>query len=181
MAEPGGLPSMGSHRVRHDWSDLAAAAAAAANLMSEPSLLITMPFWFWWFKVYPNNLYRKERNNQNICECLYTHTHGHTFNKHIILLFQILRDLTASSSEQSSPTILSIWSRKSCQDRNNNNNNSKADLEGKGLIRREMKNDDSFSLLIPRNGLMVVSGGSLLVNKKLIEKGETKRVWGGEE
>ena len=27
----GGLPSMGSHRVGHDWSD-AAAAAAAANL-----------------------------------------------------------------------------------------------------------------------------------------------------
>jgi len=26
--EPGGLLSMGSHRVRHDWSDLAAAAAA---------------------------------------------------------------------------------------------------------------------------------------------------------
>ena len=23
--EPGGLPSLGSHRVRHDWSDLAAA------------------------------------------------------------------------------------------------------------------------------------------------------------
>ena len=28
MAEPDGLPSMGSHRVRHDWSDLAAAAEA---------------------------------------------------------------------------------------------------------------------------------------------------------
>ena len=25
--EPDGLPSMGSHRVVHDWSDLAAAAA----------------------------------------------------------------------------------------------------------------------------------------------------------
>ena len=25
--EPGGLPSMGSHRVRHNWSDLVAAAA----------------------------------------------------------------------------------------------------------------------------------------------------------
>ena len=25
--EPGGLPSMGSHRVRHDWSNLAAAAS----------------------------------------------------------------------------------------------------------------------------------------------------------
>ena len=28
--EPGGLPSMGSHRIGHNWSDLAAAAAAAA-------------------------------------------------------------------------------------------------------------------------------------------------------
>ena len=27
--EPGGLPSMGSHRVGHDWSDLAVAVAAA--------------------------------------------------------------------------------------------------------------------------------------------------------
>ena len=26
-AGPGGLPSMGSHRIRHDWSDLAAAEA----------------------------------------------------------------------------------------------------------------------------------------------------------
>ena len=26
MGGPDGLPSMGSHRVRHDWSDLAAAA-----------------------------------------------------------------------------------------------------------------------------------------------------------
>ena len=30
MGEPGGLPPMGSHRVTHDWSNLAAAAAAAA-------------------------------------------------------------------------------------------------------------------------------------------------------
>ena len=29
MGEPGGLPSMGSHRVGHDLGDLAAAAAAA--------------------------------------------------------------------------------------------------------------------------------------------------------
>ena len=31
--EPGGPPSMGSHRVGHDWSDLAAAAAAAADFV----------------------------------------------------------------------------------------------------------------------------------------------------
>ena len=30
--EPGGLPSMGSHRVGHDWSDLAAPAACKAVL-----------------------------------------------------------------------------------------------------------------------------------------------------
>ena len=27
IGEPGGLPSMGSHRVRHNWNDLAAVAA----------------------------------------------------------------------------------------------------------------------------------------------------------
>ena len=34
--EPGGLPSMGSHRVRHDWSDLAAAAAFFVVQLSHP-------------------------------------------------------------------------------------------------------------------------------------------------
>ena len=46
MGEPGGLPSMGSHRVGHKWSDLAAAAAAGIidilktlhNLMSLDTL-----------------------------------------------------------------------------------------------------------------------------------------------
>ena len=41
--EPGRLLSMGSHRVRHDWSDLAAAAAAAAsskNFHQETKLLL---------------------------------------------------------------------------------------------------------------------------------------------
>ena len=30
--EPGGLPSMGSHRVGHDWGNLAAAATAAGKI-----------------------------------------------------------------------------------------------------------------------------------------------------
>ena len=34
--EPGGLPSMGLHRVRHDWSDLVAAAAAIGKCMIVP-------------------------------------------------------------------------------------------------------------------------------------------------
>ena len=32
--EPGGLPSMGPHRVGHDRSDLAAAAAAAGSVVA---------------------------------------------------------------------------------------------------------------------------------------------------
>ena len=31
MVEPGGLPSMGSHRVRHDWGDLAAASVGSSD------------------------------------------------------------------------------------------------------------------------------------------------------
>ena len=38
MGEPGGLPSMGSHRVGHDWSDLAAAASVQEILYSKPLL-----------------------------------------------------------------------------------------------------------------------------------------------
>ena len=34
MAEPGGLPSLGSHRVGHDWSNLAAAAAGRVSEIS---------------------------------------------------------------------------------------------------------------------------------------------------
>ena len=39
--EPGGLPSMGSHRVGHDWSDLAAAAAMRVKEESVKSWLKT--------------------------------------------------------------------------------------------------------------------------------------------
>ena len=35
MEEPGGLPSMGSHRIGHDWSDLAAAAAVFCRMNTE--------------------------------------------------------------------------------------------------------------------------------------------------
>ena len=35
MGEPGGLPSMGLHRVGHDWSDLAAAAAAPMTTVAK--------------------------------------------------------------------------------------------------------------------------------------------------
>ena len=42
MEEPGGLPSMGSHRVGHDWSNLA--AAAAASDYSFPNVKLQLPW-----------------------------------------------------------------------------------------------------------------------------------------
>ena len=40
--EPGGLPSMGSHRVRHDCSDSAAAAAAAKLILLDSLSFISV-------------------------------------------------------------------------------------------------------------------------------------------
>ena len=37
--EPGGLPSMGSHRVGHDWSDLAAATSARMIFMEKIKII----------------------------------------------------------------------------------------------------------------------------------------------
>ena len=42
MAEPGGLSSMGLHRVGHDWSDLAAAAVAAAAAENKTHIQIAV-------------------------------------------------------------------------------------------------------------------------------------------
>ena len=50
MGEPGGLLSMGSHRVGHDWSDLAAAAATCRYVTRSwiyPSLVFKL-FMFYW-------------------------------------------------------------------------------------------------------------------------------------
>ena len=43
--EPGGLPSMGSHRVRHDWSDLAAVSLKRGLFFSFLTWLVHSFFW----------------------------------------------------------------------------------------------------------------------------------------
>ena len=47
--EPGGLPSMGSHRVGHDWSNL----AAAAILLAQTYFILYFPFMPFTFCVHP--------------------------------------------------------------------------------------------------------------------------------
>jgi len=43
MGEPGGLPSMGPHRVRHDWSNLEVAAAKSSWGASQVGLVVKNP------------------------------------------------------------------------------------------------------------------------------------------
>ena len=49
MVEPGGLPSIGSHRIGHDWSDLAAAAAPFHGGMRQLKGIDTRKWGSWWW------------------------------------------------------------------------------------------------------------------------------------
>ena len=53
MGEPGGLPSMGSHRVGHDWSDLAAAAEPLQVYTLSHKLLVNNP---WSLIIHPKSV-----------------------------------------------------------------------------------------------------------------------------
>ena len=50
--EPGGLPSMGSHKVKHDWGDLAAAAYSAFLLFFIAATFYFPDFLFQFFKLF---------------------------------------------------------------------------------------------------------------------------------
>ena len=64
MAEPGGLPSMGSHRVGHDWSDLASTAAAAAAASPNLSYMTSAAYLYlkFWYLVTEVNLANTKLN-----------------------------------------------------------------------------------------------------------------------
>ena len=68
--EPGGLPSMGSHRVRHNWSDLTAAVAHASKVMLK-ILQATFQQYMNWELPHVQAGFRKSRRTRdqiaNIC------------------------------------------------------------------------------------------------------------------
>ena len=60
MAEPGRLPSMGSHSVGHDWSDLAAAATEAEDIKKR-------------WQEYTEEVYKKDLQDQDNHNGVITH------------------------------------------------------------------------------------------------------------
>ena len=72
--EPGGLLSMGSHRVGHDWSDLAAAAAAPRTLSSPflPCSLVFLLQLSFSLKSLPLNT-STETGPSSVLLCVYPH------------------------------------------------------------------------------------------------------------
>ena len=89
--EPGGLPSMGSHRVGHDWSDLAAEAASYSIWWMSGHRVNTSQFVFWdsvstytrflhltfpHIKVLTLTIYHESRNisPSYMCVCMYGYT-----------------------------------------------------------------------------------------------------------
>ena len=70
--QPGGLPTVGSHRVGHNWSDLAAAAAAILHCVYVPQL--SYPFICWWTSRLPiiqSELSQKEKHQYSILTYIY--------------------------------------------------------------------------------------------------------------
>ena len=68
MGEPGGLPSLGSHRVGHDWSDLAAAAADDLLFCFSQSSFREAHMWhlFHWSDV----LWLIKASEKKLCVCV---------------------------------------------------------------------------------------------------------------
>ena len=64
-AESGGLPSMGSHRVGHDWSDLAVAVALLLQMTLHFKITLYSNFSF--FKT--GNVFKVSRNCDNVFPC----------------------------------------------------------------------------------------------------------------
>ena len=73
--EPSGLPSLGSHRVGHNWSDLAATAAAAAATPIKIVLHHYLVHTDTWIKLKKNILWNNETFHQtSLCmmsQCLF--------------------------------------------------------------------------------------------------------------
>ena len=93
MGEPGGLPSMGSHRVGHDWSDLAAAAAAASNLENWIFTLTILNYQARWSSLPDSRWVKLYSRNLGPLELPAPMTTGILSQRHSVLPLPSLSDL----------------------------------------------------------------------------------------
>ena len=84
MGEPGGLPSMGSHKVGHDWNDLAAAAACTSKVMLNILYLSFNSIWTENFQMFKLDLGKAEEQIANICWII---ERARKFQKNIYFFF----------------------------------------------------------------------------------------------
>jgi len=106
MGEPGGLPSMGLHRVEHDWSDLAAAAAAATYI--ETICIVNKWRLNWSFY----RLVEAGTNTDNSNICLYSWKHFDIVLKYQNFIVVIKEQIRLLSEKLSSAYTLSILETK---------------------------------------------------------------------
>ena len=78
MGEPGGLPSMGSHRVGHDWSDLAAGAAGIKYIF-----FLTLKKKNWWYSSYCRTSQGDSTKGGRISRSMSDSVERTTFMKHL--------------------------------------------------------------------------------------------------
>ena len=99
MAEPGGLLSMGSHRIRHDWSDLA--AAAHTNKVMLKILQARLQQYVNYELPYIQAGFRKGRGNQR-SNCQHSLDHQKSERvpeKHLFLLCWLCQSLWLCGSQ----------------------------------------------------------------------------------
>ena len=96
---PGGLPSMGSHRVGHDWSDLAA-AAHASNVM--PKILqASLQQYVNKELPYVQAGFRKGRGNRDqVANIRWIIERARVPEKHLLLLYWLDKSLWLCGSQQ---------------------------------------------------------------------------------
>ena len=118
MGEPGGLPSMGSHRVGHDWSDLAVAAIHSFIFVKHAFSQGTCSYMLLMFQVsfrpFPESVFRRGREDlcrRWACGEVYMHSLGKdpwSFS----LAFWYLENHWLITIGKLTPLPLSSWSQR---------------------------------------------------------------------
>ena len=132
-AEPGGLPSMESHRVGHDWSDLAAAAAHANKVMLK---ILQARLQQYVNRELPDVQagFRKDRG-----------TRGHIANIHWIIEKTESSRKTSTSALLTMPKPLTVWITITVENSERDGNTRPPDLPPEKSVCRSRSNSENWT------------------------------------